>query len=336
MENKEGNAIEKMRPRNIYNKMLLVLAKCGVEFFLNENQDFVDINCPACEGSNNTFVFNKYGFVHLKCNHCNTLFVSPRPVETQLDRYYSDYDAPKLWTKILIETNNDRKYLQHVPRIQKLEEILSSTNNRRETLVDIGAGNGNFAKAAAESNLFKKVIAADISEDCIQACNNVGLETFFGKIEEMEENSVDCITFNDLIEHIFNPKTFLEQCYSRLRQDGTLMLSTPNGEGFDFKILKDKTENITPPEHIQYFNPKSISILLESCNFEVLDVSTPGILDFSIIKKQRDENNFDLSKNFEYLDFLYSLHDEVIEKNFQQFLQNSRLSSHMLIYAIKH
>ena len=113
------------------------------------------------------------------------------------------------------------------------------------------------------------------------------------------------------------------------------MLSTPNGEGFDFKILKDKTENITPPEHIQYFNPKSIKILLEKIGFEIIDISTPGILDTNIIKRQITEKQFDIKQNNEFLDFIYSINNEELENSFQKFIQENKLSSHMLIFARK-
>ena len=147
--------------------------------------------------------------------------------------------------------------------------------------------------------------------------------------------SIDCITCNDLIAHLESPIDVMRSCYSKLNKDGLLMISTQNGEGFDFKILKDKTENITPPEHIQYFNSTSIKILLERVGFEVIDISTPGILDVSIIKKQHKEKGLELKSNNEFLNFIYSLNDEKIEKNFQKFLQDSNLSSHMLVFARK-
>ncbi len=104
-------------------------------------------------------------------------------------------------------------------------------------------------------------------------------------------------------------------------------------EGFDFQILKDKTENITPPEHLQYFNPYSIKNTLERIGFKVINVSTPGILDVEIIKRQINEKNFSISDNNMFLSFLYSLGDAKIELSFQNFLQENDLSSHMLIFA---
>lgn len=323
--------IDKIRPVNIHNNILLQREKCGVDFYLKNSESFVEIDCPCCLKNSGDIVFYKYGYTHKKCKECDTLYVSPRPTQEMLFEYYSSYESPNSWNELLISTNNERKYLQHIPRV---EFIINNSDNNKKVFVDLGAGNGNFAKAVQEVNIFEEVIASDIADGCIEACKKQGLKSIKCTVTDFEEASIDCITFNDLIEHVFNPFEFLSDCHSRLKENGILMLSTPNGEGFDFKILKEKTENITPPEHIQYLNPKSMEIILEKIGFEVLDISTPGILDVEIIKRQIKEKNLDLSNN-EFINFLYSLEDDSVEKNFQEFLQKSNLSSHMLVFARK-
>ena len=156
--------IEMMRPFGLNQKMLLLREKCGVKFYLNENSNFVEINCPACgEDKDIKLKFYKYGFSHIKCSNCSTLYVSPRPTQNLLFNYYANYEAPNFWTEILVKTNNDRKYLQHLPRVEKLKDILKDLNNKLKTFVDLGAGNGNFSKAILEANKFKDVIASDSS-----------------------------------------------------------------------------------------------------------------------------------------------------------------------------
>ena len=328
--------IDKMRPLDMHKKALLLREKSGVEFYLNEKDTFVEYSCPACVGGGNEKVsFYKYGFKHMSCLNCNTVFVSPRPTEEKIFEYYANYEAPSFWTQLLTQTNNERKYLQHIPRVNMLKEIIEQSDNQKKLFVDLGAGNGNFSKAVQEVNLFQTVLATDISDECIASCKKQGLKAKKCTIESFNSDTIDCITFNDLIEHLFSPYDFLQSCYSKLKDNGILMLSTPNGEGFDFKILKDKTENITPPEHLQYFNPISIKILLEKVGFEIISISTPGILDVSIIKRQIKEKKYDIKSNNEFLDFLYSLDNEQLEQDFQSFLQKNNLSSHMLVFAKK-
>ena len=325
-----------MRPIEMHNKALLLREKSGVEFYLNENKTFLEVDCPTCLNKHNgKIIFTKYGFTHIECQKCSTLYVSPRPSEQKLFEYYDKYEAPNFWTQLLIETNNERKYLQHLPRVKILKQIINEDKNKKELFVDLGAGNGNFSKAIQEANIFNKVIATDISNDCIKSCQKLGLETKKCTIDEFLKSSIDCITFNDLMEHVFSPFEFLSTCFEKLREDGILMLSIPNGQGFDFKVLKDKTENITPPEHIQYFNPESIQILLEKIGFKIINISTPGILDVNIIERQIEEKNLNIKQDNEFLDFIFSTNNEKLNNSFQEFLQNNNLSSHMLVFAKK-
>lgn len=329
--------IEKMRPVEMHNQALSLRKSSGMEFYAKQKDNFVPVPCPVCteqvEGQN--IDFYKYGFSHIKCNSCNTLYVSPRPTEDQLFSYYANSEAIAFWTKLLIATNDERKLLQHIPRVNILKEKISAGQNKRELFVDLGAGNGNFSKVVQDANIFTKVLATDISDECIDACKSQGLATKKCTVDEFDDNSIDCIVFNDLIEHVFNPSAFLKSCYNKLRVGGVLMLSTPNGEGFDFKILKDKTENITPPEHLQYFNPMSIKILLEKLGFKTVNATTPGILDVEIIKRQINDKGLELEYDNSFLNFLFSLRDDDIENSFQSFLQINKLSSHMLIFTEK-
>jgi predicted SAM-dependent methyltransferase len=110
------------------------------------------------------------------------------------------------------------------------------------------------------------------------------------EIDIIDDESVDLISMNDMIEHLFDPKTFLMQCRTKLVSDGALSIACPNGEGFDYQLMKEMTVNITPPEHLNYFNPNSLSFLLERTGFKVVSIETPGILDVQIVKRALQQN----------------------------------------------
>lgn len=329
--------IEKMRPDEIYSEILLLREQCGAKFYLERYKSFVKVACPACDEQTRVkFQFQKYGFKHYKCTNCNTLYVNPRPNEDDLLNYYSEYDAPKKWTEMLIKTNNERKKMQFLPKVEVLKDILNKELYINKNLfIDVGAGTGNFARLIQDEKLFKNVVALDISEDCIKTCKQQKLDTQLGSIGDIEDDSADVLNMNDLLEHLFCPKEFLSTCYKKLNKNGIIMIGTPNGEGFDFKILKDKTENITPPEHLQYFNPTSIKIFLEDGGFQVVELLTPGILDVEIVRRQIKDNNFDLKSNNYFLDFLFTLGSKELLSSLQDFLTHNLLSSHMLVVARK-
>ena len=324
--------IEQMRPDELYQKILKQRKFDGKLFYKKYYNQFIEVGCPAC-GQQGQLCFSKYGFEHRTCNNCGTLFCSPRPSESLLTEYYTYWKSPKLWTSLLIKTDINRKKLQYLPRVKKIISVMKEDNKKcGGVAVDVGAGSGAFAFCLKQSSFFSDIITVDLSEECISACKRLGFNAK-QNLKDIPDNFAHLLTLNDIVEHLFNPYQFLVECYKKLKKNGYIAIATPNGEGFDFKIMKEKTVNITPPEHLNYFNTYSIRFLLEKVGFKVIDLSTPGKLDVQIVLKSLKSDNRILRGN-EYIKFLLSQNEEVLE-NFQYFLSSNKLSSHMLCIAKK-
>lgn len=330
---KKMKTIELMRPRNLYAKVIKQREADGKSFYKKYNAGFIDVVCPAC-GRQGRPIFKKYGFTHKRCAHCATLYCSPRPPEGLLEAYYRDYKAAKMWTELLLRADTQRKALQYAPRVERIISVMRKYRLQRGSLaLDFGAGSGAFLICLKKTGFFKEALAMDNSPECLRVCKKSGLKCFSGRIEDVASAMPDLISMNDVIEHIYDPKSLLKASYKMLKPGGFISIAAPNGEGFDFKILKDKTGNITPPEHLNYFNPGSLSLLLERCGFKVALVDTCGRLDVEIIAKQR-QSGFPLKTKNEYLDYLFDRDAHILE-DFQKFISRNGLSSHMLVLARK-
>jgi len=315
-----------MRPADIYDTILKQRKTDGIEFNKKYHKEFIDTKCPVCAKDGN-HMFEKYGFSHKQCRECQTIYCSPRPTPELLNIYYNAYAAPKMWTELLVSTDMERKAIQYEPRIRILIQSIKEHNPAAATALDLGAGSGAFTLSLSKLWTGKDVIALDISEDCIQKCKSLGLKTHLGPIETVTSDSIDVIFMNDLIEHVFDPFLLLKECKRVLRPNGLVYIATPNGEGFDFKIMKGSTVNITPPEHLQYFNPVSLVKLLQRVGITPVLVQTPGKLDVEIVKKSMDNG---LKINDDFIKFLLTRNQKTLD-DFQTFLANNNLSSHMLI-----
>ena len=113
-----------------------------------------------------------------------------------------------------------------------------------------------------------------------------------------------------------------------LNQDGLLILSCPNGNGFDVKTLKTESDTVDH-EHLNYFNPYSIGVLLNSCGFKTLEVFTPGRLDAELIRKKIISGEFKLEDDEELLKCVLIEEWDKLGIAFQQFLVKNSLSSSM-------
>ena len=76
-------------------------------------------------------------------------------------------------------------------------------------------------------------------------------------------------------------------------------MTTLNGLGFDIQQLWEQSKSISPPHHLNFYNTKSISLLLESSGFEIVEIATPGKLDWDIVEgmiKDKEERIFFLEE----------------------------------------
>ena len=114
-----------------------------------------------------------------------------------------------------------------------------------------------------------------------------------------------------------------------MNKDDIFIFTTLSGIGVDIQVLQEYSKAISPPMHLNFFNPKSIEILLTNVGFKTLEITTPGKLDIDIMGNNLEKIRDRFWKNFiEY--------SNVEEKNkMQKFIANSNLSSHMMIVCKK-
>jgi SAM-dependent methyltransferase len=136
------------------------------------------------------------------------------------------------------------------------------------------------------------------------------------------------------IEHVFDPEKYIRSIHDALGEDGILVLTTPNVEGFDLLLLKDKSDNTAAPDHINYFHPESITLLLERSGFKVMEILTPGKLDVELVQNKVLEGRISLDEN-PFLKRVIVDDYEALGASFQCWLANNGLSSHMWVVARK-
>ena len=105
--------------------------------------------------------------------------------------------------------------------------ILEKESFQNKTLLDLGCGNGSLTKLIAP--YFKKTIAIDPSISGIeQAKSNYDGDIDFQNnyIENIDE-FFEVVSLFEVIEHIYDPISFMKNVKERLKKDGKIFLSTP-------------------------------------------------------------------------------------------------------------
>lgn len=312
------------------------LYKKDQERLLRKKDDFVFVNCPACDGRSSTLFYERDGFAFEICSFCDTVYVNPRPTIELLIEHYKFSEAEKYYNENIYSITESGR-IDHLvkPRLEKIYHYCQKFNVEFNTFLDVGAGFGTLCEIAVKDGKFKKVIAVEPDPSPANICRSKGIEVIEDIIENVEYKEIaDVVTSIENIEHVFCPDLFLKKIYNILKNNGLLILSTPNIKGFDLTILKDKSDNTTAPDHLNYFHPVSLSLLLNDCGFEILEIQTPGKLDVELVRKKVLDGTISLSDQ----PFLQRVVIDEYEKygnSFQEWLSNNKLSSHLWIIARK-
>lgn len=298
--------------------------------------DFVKVSCPACGGMNHRDEFLKLGFQYVTCQDCGTLFMNPRPTPEIMAGYYADSENYRYWAKYIFPASEEsRREKIHKPWLEKVLSYCVRHNVKTGTLVEVGAGFGTFSQVAGQSRRFEKVLAVEPTPELAAACRKRGVEVIEQRIEDVDPAALppaDVVVSFEVIEHLFEPGMFLQQCLKLLRPGGLLVLSCPNGQGFDISILREHSLAVDV-EHVNFFNPNSIGMLLENAGLELLEVNTPGRLDCEFVHDAVVEHGFHLADPF-VKKVLVDDWDR-LGWPFQKFLAQQGLSSHMWLAAKK-
>jgi SAM-dependent methyltransferase len=83
-------------------------------------------------------------------------------------------------------------------------------------------------------------------------------------------HSCSAITMFHVLEHLYDPASYLEAAHSLLRPDGRLIIQVPNAACWQFLVFGQRWNGIDVPRHLIDFRKSDLDALLDSCGFEVL------------------------------------------------------------------
>ncbi len=319
-----------IRPKKIFDEFLELAKKDIEHFFPDNNREKID--CPAC-GSIGEHSFKKDGFDYCLCNKCQTLYVSPRPAEQAFSDYYTNSLSSKFWAKNFYkETENARREKIWKP---KAKMILNELNKQGVTdcqIIDIGGGYGVFGEEMQRICEYPVTII-EPGFHLAKVCEQKGFKVINDFLQNISSESLPigkkCFVSFELFEHLHSPRIFLKHLNDLMDSNDLFMFTTLSGSGLDIQILWEKSPSVSPPHHLNFFNPKSVKTLLEKTGYECIQVSTPGKLDIDILYNNREKIKNRFWKTF------IDVATQSQKKLWQDIVTSSGFSSHMMIVSKK-
>jgi len=232
---------------------------------------------------------------YFKCLDCGHVFSADNPTVELLTQFYNykfkdgnyqDYTTYHLDKNV--EFNNIiNKYIK--PYLSLESKIL-----------EIGCGEGFFLSSLL-TNGYNKLFGYDISDYIISKARsrlpkNVTLydSLNYDLSQILEVDKYDAIFAFDVIEHIYDPRVYINNIYKGLKKEGRILFTTPSADSIANKILGERWPYFLPLEHLNIFSNESMKRILTDVGFK----------EISLKNKKRF---FSLSYGIASLESIYSL-----------------------------
>jgi 2-polyprenyl-3-methyl-5-hydroxy-6-metoxy-1,4-benzoquinol methylase len=231
--------------------------------------------CPICEKHETKRYHSKNRAVYFRCTACETIFQYPLPTLQEMMNYANtEYDSGvyKEYLKA-----DGIKYDTFEYRLDKVLSVLKQKNHSEISprILDVGCSNGRFIEVARNRGL--DAWGLEFSESAITAAApEVKSRIYQGDandIMSLDVGKFDVVTAFDLIEHLFDPITFLKNLRYILAEDGLIVFTTPDSSSFIRIVMGKYWPMLQPFQHTILLSRKSAATLLNITNYDPVFIS---------------------------------------------------------------
>jgi len=144
---------------------------------------------------------------------------------------------------------------------------------RNKRVIDIGCGTGSLLDAVSSISEYQAGIEpCHPYLDSIVDKGHIGYKSIKDCIEQQGRNNFDLAFSIQVIEHVLDPKIFLEEILALLKPGSDLIVSTPNRDDILMSLLpKEFSSFFYRTPHRWYFNSDSLEFCAHSAGFEVIE-----------------------------------------------------------------
>ncbi|MBS9774883.1 MAG: class I SAM-dependent methyltransferase [Tenacibaculum sp.] len=188
-----------------------------------------------------------------------------QPIPNDLSKYYkSDNYISHTDSK---KTLFDKLY--HIVKKYTLKQklnLLNSFRTEEKTVLDIGAGTGDFLLTCKKNNW--KIFGVEPSKNAREIAfkKNITLQK---DLSHYTNKQFDVITLWHVLEHIPNLIEYINELKKLLKPNGILIIAVPNFKSYDAKHYKEFWAGYDVPRHIWHFSQTSIKKTFSLINMNV-------------------------------------------------------------------
>jgi 2-polyprenyl-3-methyl-5-hydroxy-6-metoxy-1,4-benzoquinol methylase len=236
--------------------------------------------CPLCDAGEAGDFLTKPAVRLVRCRACSMVYANPVEADLATGSFY------------------DRKGTSFYLSPEKLQSDYASVRFARELrlfrkycrqgeVLDVGCSTGGFLfQLKTRFPSAYQVTGMDVTSTAVDYAESRGINVLRGSMLDLkpEGHCFDSVTFWAVLEHLVEPRQFLEQARELLEAGGFCFILVPNLASLAVRVLGAKYRYIMP-DHVNYFSPSTLLALARSVQgFEVVHVKATHFNPIVLVK----------------------------------------------------
>lgn len=262
-------------------------------------------SCPNCGGAglapwrrgfDRLHGLSRQEFVYSRCKGCGLIFLSLRPSEDEVSKFYPENYGPYQGASgaaapAEVRSPRGRRLLGRLSN-RLLSRSLGAVNRgvdrlfpdtfaeefRRlylpphegAKLLDFGCGSDVLLNWAREQGW--DTTGMDFAENSVEQVRRSGHRGLLLSGEvwgEIEDESLDFVRMNHVLEHLYHPREVLAALKSKMKPGATLHVGVPNPDSLTSKVFRSRWWGLECPRHVILYSPTMLRKLLSEMGFHV-------------------------------------------------------------------
>jgi 2-polyprenyl-3-methyl-5-hydroxy-6-metoxy-1,4-benzoquinol methylase len=223
-------------------------------------------NCPVCGSGESQPYLEKHGLKMVRCARCAMLFANPVPAEFASGQYYDTEGAEYYLSPAKLESD-------YSPVRFEREVKLFRRHCESGAVLDVGCGSGAFLYQLKQRFPGAyEILGTDVSGAPLDYAESKGVPVVRGDFlaHDFGAKKFDVVTFWAVLEHLLEPKRFLEKAASIVKPGGFCFVLVPNMRSFAVRAIGKRYRYIYP-QHLNYFTASTLRRIVEGL-FEVSEM----------------------------------------------------------------